>query len=78
MDVFLLIQLLYSFRETEDMLLGMLRFKKEFFLITASGSLSVAINREFIVKPEKLARLSPAEVYILDRNACKLAYTTLR
>jgi hypothetical protein len=44
----------------------------------SSNSISVATNREFIVKPEELARLAPTEVYILDRNARELAYTTLR
>ncbi len=44
----------------------------------SSTSISVATNREFIVKPEELARLSSSEVYILDRNARELAYTTLR
>lgn len=44
----------------------------------SSNSISVATNREFIVKPEELARLAPSEVYILDRNARELAYTTIR
>lgn len=43
----------------------------------SSNSISVATNREFIVKPEELARLAPMEVYILDRNARELAYTTI-
>ena len=43
-----------------------------------SNSISVATNREFIVKPEELARLAPSEVYILDRNARELAYTIIR
>jgi len=44
----------------------------------SSNSISVSTNREFIVKPEDLARMAPEEVYILDRNARELAYTTLR
>lgn len=43
-----------------------------------SNSISVSTNREFIVKPEELARLNQNEVFILDRNAKELAYTTLR
>lgn len=44
----------------------------------SSNSISVETNREFIVKPEELARFLPSEVYILDRNARELAYTTIR
>ncbi len=44
----------------------------------SSNSISVATNREFIVKPEDIARMAPNEVYILDRNVRELAYTTLR
>lgn len=60
------------------MLLEMLRFIKEFFLITATDSSSVATNCESIVDLEKFAILSPLEVYILDRNAHESAYITLR
>lgn len=41
-------------------------------------SISVSSNREFIVKPEELARMAINEVYVLDRNARELAYTTIR
>lgn len=41
-------------------------------------SINVSSNREFIVKPEEIARLKSNEVYILDRNAQELAYTTIR
>lgn len=44
----------------------------------SQNSISVATNREFIVKPEELSRLANNEVYILDRNARELAFTTLR
>lgn len=44
----------------------------------SSNSISVNTSREYIVKPEELAKMSPGEVYILDRNAQELAYTTLR
>ena len=44
----------------------------------SSSSVNVATEREYIVKPEELARMSPGEVYILDRNARELAHTTLR
>lgn len=43
-----------------------------------SNSISVSTNREFIVKPEELARLNQNEVYILDRNAKELAFTIIR
>ena len=43
-----------------------------------STSINVSTNREFIVKPEEIARLKLNEVYILDRNAQELAFTTLR
>lgn len=35
-------------------------------------------NREFIVKPEEIARMKQDEVYILDKNVQELAHTTLR
>lgn len=41
-------------------------------------SINVSTNREFIVKPEEISRMSVNEVYVLDRNARELAYTTLR
>jgi len=41
-------------------------------------SINVSSNREFIVKPEELARMAINEVYVLDRNARELAYTTIR
>lgn len=41
-------------------------------------SINVTSNREFIVKPEEISRMKLDEVYILDRNAQELAYTTLR
>lgn len=41
-------------------------------------SINVSSNREFIVKPEELARMTINEVYVLDRNARELAYTTIR
>ena len=43
----------------------------------SSNSISVSTSREFIVKPEDIAQMSSNEVYILDRNARELAYTTL-
>lgn len=43
-----------------------------------SNSISVSTNREFIVKPEELARLNQNEVFILDINAKELAFTTIR
>lgn len=44
----------------------------------SSNSISVNTSREYIVKPEELAKMYPSEVYILDRNVQELAYTTLR
>lgn len=44
----------------------------------SQNSISVATNREFIVKPEELSHLSNNEVFILDRNARELAFTKLR
>lgn len=41
-------------------------------------SISVSTNREFIVKPEEIARMNSNEVYVLDRNAQELAFTTIR
>ena len=41
-------------------------------------SINVSSNREFIVKPEELARMAINEVYVLDRNARELAYTTIK
>lgn len=41
-------------------------------------SINVSSNREFIVKPEELSRMTVNEVYVLDRNARELAYTTIR
>ncbi len=41
-------------------------------------SINVSSNREFIVKPEELAHMDANEVYVLDRNARELAYTTIR
>ena len=43
-----------------------------------SNSISVSTNREFIVKPEEIARLNSNEVFILDRNAKELAQALLR
>jgi hypothetical protein len=43
-----------------------------------STSINVSTNREFIVKPEEISRMKYNEVYILDRNAQELAYTTIR
>lgn len=44
----------------------------------ASSSISVTTNREYIVKPEELARMTPDEVFVLDRNARELAHTIIR
>ena len=41
-------------------------------------SINVSSNREFIVKPEEIARMNQNEVYIFDKNARELAYTTIR
>lgn len=41
-------------------------------------SVNVSTDREFIVKPEDISRMPINEVYILDRNARELAYTTIR
>lgn len=41
-------------------------------------SINVSTNREFIVKPEELSRMSLNEVYVLDRNARELAFTIIR
>lgn len=43
-----------------------------------SNSINVSTEREFIVKPEEIARLNQNEVYILDRNAKELAFTRIR
>lgn len=44
----------------------------------SANSINVSTEREHIVKPEELARLNMNEVYILDRNAQELAFTTIR
>ena len=44
----------------------------------SQNSISVATNREFIVKPEEINQMAPNEVYILDRNAQELAFTLIR
>ena len=40
-------------------------------------SISVTTAKEYIVKPEEIARLKPEEVYIFDKNAQELAFTTI-
>ena len=44
----------------------------------SSNSINVTSNREYIVKPEDLARMRQDEVYVLDRNRKELAHTYLR
>lgn len=44
----------------------------------SQNSINVSTNREFIVKPEEINRMASNEVYILDRNAKELAFTTIR
>ena len=44
----------------------------------SQNSISVSTNREFIVKPEEINHMASNEVYILDRNAQELAFTTIR
>lgn len=44
----------------------------------SSNSISVSTNREFIVKPEEIARMQSNEVYILDKNAKELAHTIVK
>lgn len=41
-------------------------------------SINVSTNREFVVKPEEISRMSMNEVYVLDRNARELAFTLLK
>ena len=43
-----------------------------------SNSINVSTEREYIVKPEEIARLNQNEVFILDRNSKELAHTSLR
>lgn len=40
-------------------------------------SISVSTAKEYIVKPEEIARLNPNEVYIFDKYARELAFTTI-
>lgn len=44
----------------------------------SQNSINVSTNREFIVKPEEINQMASNEVYILDRNAKELAFTTIR
>lgn len=47
------------------------------YSFTTGNSINISSAREFIVKPEELARMNSNEVYILDRNAKELAHAML-
>lgn len=44
----------------------------------SSTSISIATNREYVVKPEEIARMNSNEVLILDKNAKELAFSIIR